>query len=137
MRQKAVGTVTRSRVSLRRVTPLVGSVFQPIFIGKFEERNGSVVLVGHFTVHWFEKVFMSVWLGGVLLWTAIVVVAVAYQRSLENLIFPVLGAGMFCAGVAFARFCKLLSRNGTAWLSNVIGSALSESRFESSERGRV
>jgi hypothetical protein len=47
-KQSAVGRVTEHRVSLQRVIPLVGNSFKPFFVGKFEIKNGHVVLIGRF-----------------------------------------------------------------------------------------
>ena len=68
-KEVATGAVSKSRVVLRRVIPFVGNSFKPHFVGQFEERDGGVVLVGRFTMHWVVKAFMTLWLGGCVAWT--------------------------------------------------------------------
>src|SRR4051812_15954076 len=62
--QAAVGTVREDRVTLQRVIPVVGNSFKPFFIGQFVSRNGRVVLSGTFRMHWFTRVFMTLWFAG-------------------------------------------------------------------------
>jgi hypothetical protein len=64
-KQEAVGAVKESRVSLQRVIPMVGNSFKPFYRGGFIERNGKVILVGRFTMHWVVKVFLAVWFGAI------------------------------------------------------------------------
>lgn len=62
-KQAAIGTVTESRVVLKRVAPFVGNYFKPYFVGEFEQRQDKAVLVGRFTMHWSVKLLMAVWFG--------------------------------------------------------------------------
>ena len=122
--ESAVGTVNEKRVSLQRVIPMVPNSFKPFFIGHFEFKNGRVVLVGCFTMHWFVKAFMTFWLGFCVFWTGLATFAVATQKA-PYWWFPLAGVGMFCLGVAFVRGCQWLSRNDIAWLSQLTGNTLS------------
>lgn len=123
-RQAAVGTVKESRVSLQRAIPMFHNSFKPFFIGRFTVRNGRVVLVGRFSMLWFTKAFMSIWLGFCLLWT-IMTFALPASHNSNTWWFPLFGIGMACAGIGFVCFCKWLSRKDAAWLSEVIKNALS------------
>jgi hypothetical protein len=90
-RQSAVGTVAEHKVRLQRVIPMVRNSFKPFFFGHFEVRNGQTILVGHFTMHWFVKGFMSFWLGFCLLWTAMAVFGlVSRLKSNGGSLLPVL-----------------------------------------------
>lgn len=122
--EAAVGTVSNSRVSLQRVIPLVGNSFKPFFVGAFRVQNGRTVLAGRFTILRSVKTFMSIWFGFILLWTILTVPALL-QRNANAWWFPFAGIGMLVVGGVFVWFCKRLSRNDVAWLSSVIGNALS------------
>jgi hypothetical protein len=69
------------------------------------------------------NVFMTFWLGFCALWTLLAAIS-AFAKP-EAWFFPLVGVGMFAAGVAFVRFCQWLARNDEAWLANVIRQALS------------
>jgi hypothetical protein len=64
--QAAVGKVSASHVRLQRAVPMVGNSFKPFFFGRFEVRGEGVYLTGRFTLNGFTKVFVTLWLGGVL-----------------------------------------------------------------------
>lgn len=95
--QAATGPVKESRVRLQRVIPIVGNSFKPVFFGRFEVRDGSVYLTGRFTMFFFVKVFMTIWLGGVLA-IGLPLAAKTIDTSAWPATFGVFG--MFCAGVA-------------------------------------
>jgi hypothetical protein len=122
-KQAAAGTVSASRVRLQRVIPMMGNAFKPFFFGRFEVRGDGVYLTGHFTMHWFTKVFMTFWLAGVLSIAAMATVVVALTRNGGWL--PVLGIfAMFGVGIAFLAFAKSFSESDIAWLSDVMRRAL-------------
>jgi hypothetical protein len=123
-RQRAVGTVKASKVSLQRVIPFIGNSFKFFFIGQFQNRDGRTVLVGRFTMHWFVKAFMSIWFGFIALWTLFAIAALPFHISKDNWFAPLFGVGMFAAGIALVWVCRWFSRNDVAWLSNVVSSAL-------------
>jgi hypothetical protein len=120
-RQEAVGTVTESHVSLQRVIPMVGNSFKPFYRGHFIESDGKVILVGRFTMHWFVKIFMTCWFGGV---GAFMLGAILRGAGLQNAMFALFGLGMMVAGIALVSIGKWFSRNDAAWLSDVIRGAL-------------
>ena len=121
----AVGRVTESTVRLQRVIPMVHNSFKPFFTGHFETRGDGTYLTGRFSMLLFVKAFMTLWLGlclafAVLPWFLIHGVHDApWWFSLSAL-------GMFGVGIAFVALCKWFARNDTAWLSEVIGSALTK-----------
>lgn len=121
-RQRAVGPVKETRVSLRRVIPFVGNSWKPFFVGRFEIRNGRVILVGRFTTLKFVKIFMSLWLG-LCLFSVFGETAIMITRH-SQWWFPLIGVGMFCCGIALVWIGKWLGRNDAAWLAAVINSAL-------------
>lgn len=120
--EAAVGTVTKSKVSLQRVIPMLHNSFKPFFVGRFEQSGGKVQLTGRFTLHWFVKAFMGVWFGGVALFTVATVPGVA--QSPGNAVAPLAGILMASFGLGLLRVGQWLSRNDRAWLSNVIRTAL-------------
>jgi hypothetical protein len=118
----AAGRVKESRVSLQRVIPMVGNSFKPFFIGRFEQRQGKVVLRGRFTMALPVKVFMAFWLGMLALFA--VAGSVATAASPKAALFPLAAIGMMGFGVGLTALGRWLSRNDAAWLTHVMRTAL-------------
>jgi hypothetical protein len=117
----AVGKVSEKSVRLQRVIPMVGNSFKPFFLGRFESREGKVLLVGRFTILPIIKVFMTFWFGMVTLGS----VGLLFGLTSTILAPAVLGPFvMLGAGVAMVAFGKWLARNDVAWLSEAIENAL-------------
>lgn len=125
--QAAAGSVKESRVSLQRVIPMVGNSFKPFFIGRFERRNGKVVLAGRFVMNWFVRLFIGLWFGGVAFGT--VASMMAATRSHHSALFFLPGVAMLIAGVGMVSLGAWFSRNDPAWLSDVIRDALAEPKM--------
>ena len=121
----AVGRVTESSVRLQRVIPMVGNSFKPFFIGRFETRDDGVYLAGKFSMLLFVKAFMTVWFGACLAFTFLPAI-VTYRTHGAPWWFSLGSLGMFGAGLGFVALCKWFARNDVAWLSDVIGSALTK-----------
>lgn len=124
-REAAVGKVTASRVVLQRVKPLVGNSFKPFFFGAFQTVNGMVTLRGRFAIHWFPRIFATVWLG------ACVVIGVVILQS--NGVWALAPAGMFLLGLGFMCFLRWLAEDDVEWLSSVIRRALQGANSTDSE----
>jgi hypothetical protein len=122
--QRAVGTVRSDRVRLERVRPFIRNDFKPQFVGHFVQSDGRVLLVGRFTMRRWTKIFMSIWLGFCLLWTAGATVATLAQRDTPG-ILPLAGLGMFAFGSLLVSVGKSWARSDVLWLSEVIRKALS------------
>jgi hypothetical protein len=122
--QEAVGKVSETEVLLQRAIPFVGNSFKPFFVGRFEQDERGVALVGRFTMHWSIKTFNTVWFGFCVLWTLLATVIVA-SSSPEQWYFPFFGLGMLLAGALLVQLGKWFARNDAAWLSRTIESALS------------
>jgi len=122
--QAAVGTVTESRVALQRYVPFLHNSFKPFFVGAWRTSGGHVVLSGAFRMHRAVQVFMSVWLALCIVWSALAAYAAA-AGARESWLLPLAGLGMLAFGVALVQLGKWIVRNDTAWLSAVIGKALS------------
>lgn len=118
----AAGTVKQGRVALQRVIPMVGNSFKPFFIGRFEQRQGKVVLTGRFTMLLFVKLFMAVWFGGLACMTVAGLVASLSSRKAAML--PVATIGMMAFGVGLVALGQRFTRNDPAWLSDVMRGAL-------------
>jgi len=132
-RQAAVGPVTESRVRLQRVIPLFGNSFKPIFVGRFEQSQGHVVLAGRFTMFLFSKIFTTAWLAFALLWTTLAFAETLrsvsqnraeLQKDPMTLLSPLIGVLFFLAGIAFVRGSWWLSKSDMVFLSSVIEAAL-------------
>ena len=124
--QAAVGKVSEKRVSLQRSIPFVGNSFKPFFIGRFEQSERGTFLIGHFTMHWLVKTFMTFWFGFIVLWTVLALVGVLLSHQTDAWSFPAFGTGMLIFGVLLVQVGKWFARNDIAWLSDVINSALSD-----------
>ena len=120
--QAAVGRVSETRVSLRRVIPMIGNSFKPVFTGRFGQAHGQVVLTGRFGLSWFVKLFMAYWFGFCVLFVALSLPA-ATHKSVEAFA-PLAGVGMFALGLGMTRLFAWFSRDDPAWLSEVIRTAL-------------
>ncbi|KZC18825.1 MULTISPECIES: hypothetical protein [Rhodanobacter] len=118
----AAGTVKENRVSLQRVIPMVGNSFKPFFIGRFEQRQGKVVLRGRFTMMLLVKVFMAFWLGMLALFA--VAGSAAAVASPKAAMFPLAAVGMMGFGVGLTALGQWFSRNDAAWLTHVMRTAL-------------
>jgi hypothetical protein len=123
--EAAVGRVSASGVSLQRVLPYIRNSFKPFFIGEFQTLDGRVVLAGRFTLAWFVKVFMTIWLGFCASWTVSVAIAVIASSATPK-VLPFGGVLMFTLGCGFVAFAKKLSAKDVPWLSRVIQQALSK-----------
>jgi hypothetical protein len=121
-KEVAAGTVTPSRVSLQRVIPMVGNSFKPLFVGRFEQRGAKVFLVGRFTIHWFVKLFMGIWLCGVA--SSTILGALANDHARDRASFLLVGIGMLAFATLLIGFGNWLSRKDPAWLSRVIRESL-------------
>jgi len=64
--QCVVGKVSETKVVLRRYRPFWHNSFIPVFRGKFVFKNGKTVLEGKYSMHMFVKIFMCIWLAGVI-----------------------------------------------------------------------
>jgi len=120
--QAAVGRVSETRVSLRRVIPMIGNSFKPVFTGRFGQAHGQVVLTGRFGLGWFVKLFMTYWFGFCVLFVVLSLPA-ATQKSAAAFM-PLAGVGMFALGLGMTRLFAWFSRGDSAWLSEVIRTAL-------------
>ena len=121
------------KVRLQRYIPWFGNTFKPIFIGRWIEQDGAVVLRGRFTMFLFAKVLISIWIGFAIFWTigaTAGVLLMAYSGDLASdpwvALFPLLGAGFVGLGAGFVRACWRWSRNDIPYLEGVILGALSE-----------
>lgn len=120
--QSAVGRVTGSGVSLRRVIPMVGNAFKPVFVGRFEQAHGKVTLVGRFRLSWIVRIFMAYWFGFCAVFVALSLAAARGNPSAAFMAVP--GVGMFLLGLGMTRLFAWFSRNDPMWLSEVVRSAL-------------
>lgn len=124
----AAGGVSSAKVTLCRLQPNFRNSFKPVFVGRFSDRAGSVVLDGRFTLAMATKAFMMIWLSLALLITAYSVFmagffAVADRQWSAFSVVPV-GLTMFAVGVAFIHLCWGLSRSDMDFLSRTIRGAL-------------
>jgi len=60
--ESLVGTVSKKKISLYRGVPFQSNSFLPVFKGKFEKADGMVILKGKWTLHWFAKISIGIFL---------------------------------------------------------------------------
>jgi len=76
---------------------------------------------------------MSIWFGGVAIWTALATTKALgslfsrpsdFEVNLLSVGFPLIGVGFFFVGAGFIRLCWYLSRGDIGYLSRIIEDAL-------------
>jgi hypothetical protein len=124
----AVGRVSEKGVRLQRVIPMVGNSFKPFFIGHFEVRGGVTVLIGKFTMLPLVKVFMSFWFGMCGLFACAVLLGGFKPQGPNATFFLLQPLLMIGGGIALVVAGKWFARNDSAWLSELIATALGAPR---------
>ena len=127
--EAAVGTVKETRVSLQRVIPMVGNSFKPVFVGRFEETGGKVVLRGSFSMSRFTRLFMAFWFGALIFSGAVMLVGGIGGAVPDDWIGLSVILAMIGLGLGLVKAGQWFSRKDTVWLSNVIASALGASKL--------
>jgi hypothetical protein len=127
----AVGRVSTDSVRLRRVIPMVHNSFQPVFMGRFEVREGVTVLTGHFGMPMSVKVFMSFWFGMVIVISGGLLLGPKALFRMAVMIGPLV---MIIGGLGLVAAGKWFGRNDAAWLSGIITTALGAPRGASVTR---
>jgi hypothetical protein len=120
----AVGKVSEEVVRLQRVIPMMGNSFKPFFTGRFEVRDGAVVLTGQFGMLTAVKVFMTFWFGMTSLFAAAALLGKFKPQGPNPTFFVVQPFLMIAFGVALVAAGKWLARNDIAWLSGLIARTL-------------
>jgi hypothetical protein len=105
------------------VIPLAGNSLKPFFRGRFIEKNGRAILIGHFSIHWLAKVLIAVWFFLLI----IVSVFLGFEVAIDPRapwIVALFAPGMFVGGIGMVWLGTWFARNDVAWLSDVIVGAL-------------
>jgi hypothetical protein len=123
--EAVVGSVTADRVVLHRHRPWLHNSFIPFFRGRFVREGDRTVLSGAFGMARLVQVFVTLWLGMVVLFFALFLLAPS-AHSEEP--FPFFGAlialGMFCFGVGLVWFGRRIGRSDIEYISAVVRDAL-------------
>jgi len=121
-----VGRVTASAVVLRYHRPLFRNAFAPVFMGRFTGDRNRASLEGRFTLPWFPKAFLTVWL--VLMSLVLLVTVVSFPRSSGS--FPERLAAVFMSllmlwfGVSLANIGWWFGRRDVEYISRRVREAL-------------
>lgn len=126
MAEALVGSVTASRVVLKRQQPMIRNWFAPVFVGSFRNEPDGVALEGRFTFSRIAKILIGIWLS---------FVAIALLSTVGNYVFGQAPfdkrvAGFFYAllllffGVAIPNFGWLLSRHDIDYISRRVHESL-------------
>jgi hypothetical protein len=86
--------------------------FAPVFVGHFEVRGGRTYLIGTFAPSLSTRVFLSVWLGFMLLWwVGAFVATVSVAEPGIPLPIVLVGPLMISFGIGLARFGAHFARS--------------------------
>ena len=129
-----VGKATDRRICLVWHRANIKNSFQPIFRGVFEIENGTTIIKGRFGMHWFVKIFLTIWFGGLIL-GSIVCVHLGYQKfgteifNPDDRLFELLKylgyiALLGLAGVGLIAWGKYISRDSLEKITEVIENSL-------------
>ena len=135
-KQAVVGKVSVDKAVLSRHRPWINNSFKPIFTGQFNHRNGHTVLNGAFSMHWFPKIFISIWFG-LLIAICVLSLTVGIVEDLDKgssvwdgivagLGISAVAAGIALLGYGLLLFGKRISRGDVEYISSVIQEAFSE-----------
>jgi hypothetical protein len=127
-----VGRVTASSVVLRYHRPWFSSTFAPVFIGTFTGGRNRTSLEGRFTLPWFAKAILTVWLAIMCLALVINVVSFpnmqgALLQRLATLFMPLL---MLVLGVFAANIGWWIGRRDVEYISRRVREALNSGGTE-------
>jgi hypothetical protein len=127
-KEAVIGKVSRERVVLYRYRPMIHNSFAQFFTGHFEVITGQTVLVGHFSLHWWVRAFMTFWFS-VLAISLVGEVTVSLIRG-DDLAkaIPVIAVtvGLACFGLLLVRSGQWFARGDREYISNVIRTALGQ-----------
>ena len=65
-------SVTKEKIKIKRMAPLIGNPFKPVFVGEFVDFGGVEVLVGKFSLARIVKTIAIAWLSIAFSWLLIV-----------------------------------------------------------------
>jgi hypothetical protein len=113
-----IGTVTEEKVRLLWVMGQTRNSFNPIFTGRFKSTNGGSILEGSYSIHWFVKIFLCLWFGGLAAGVSIATIVVlkghgfkvfSSAHGIGLLIFLVFAGLMAAGGIGLVAFGKRIS----------------------------
>jgi hypothetical protein len=105
-RTGVVGRIDERRVRLHYQRAWSRNDFAPVFVGHFEVKGGRTYLIGTFAPSLSTRVFLSVWLGFILLWWVGAFVATVSVAE-PGIPLPIVLVGpplMISFGIGLARF---------------------------------
>lgn len=132
-REALVGSVSPSRVVLRRHRPWIGNDLGPTFVGRFVQRPDSVRLEGALTLHPFARRFVSLSVAFLALFLAVAVVRIAVAlsptvagdpRMGDELFFLAVVLGGALYGIGLLRLSRWFSRKDGPYIATRIATAL-------------
>jgi len=105
----------------------VRNSFNRIFSGKFIEQKGDIILKGNFSTYLFVKIFMSIWLGGVILFflSTLIIMIISSDVSFMSWL-PFGGISLLLLSFAYflLNFCFMLSAKGEKEILNLLTKTL-------------
>jgi hypothetical protein len=125
--QDMLGRVSRERVELERAMPFQsGNSWKPVFVGRFEEKDGRAFLVGVFGLRPLVRGFMYFFIAFCLLWSVGAFWSI-YSIPGQNLSgwLPFAGIGMAALCIAFSRGFGYLSRADIPWIAGALSGRVS------------
>jgi hypothetical protein len=116
--QCVVGRVSEAKVVLRRYRPFCNNSFIPVFRGQFILKNGKSALEGKYSMHMFAKVFMCIWLAGVI--AGGIMIRFTSFNQVEAKVSFCITAMMFLFGMALMHLGWLIGKKDIDYIDSNI-----------------
>lgn len=115
---------------MRRVVPLVGNAFKPVFVGVFHVVDGRTVLTGRYTMARGTKAFLVASLMLSAVWTLAAASVWLGPPPHPPVWFPLAGPFIAMLLIGLVLVSKRSSRADIAWLREKVQRALSSASSE-------
>lgn len=122
-----VGKIKDNKVRLIWHRKYIRNSFQPFFTGYLKVKNGTTLLEGKFSLHWFIKIFLAIWFGGLFAGGFLALYAGITDGRLKQLSpFFISGIEIGLAGLAIVLFGNWIARDSVKKISEVIEASFKE-----------
>ncbi len=116
-----ISKIKNNKVRMYRHRENIRNSFDPIFYGTLTTKDNKAILDGKFTLHWYTKIFFTIWFGGVFAAGLLALYIGITERGFKQL-FPffisVIVTGL--AGLAIVLFGNGIARDSVDKISEVI-----------------
>jgi hypothetical protein len=124
-REALIGSVSPTRVVVRRYRPWFRNDFGPVFVGRLVQRPEGVLLEGTFTLFPLLRRVMTLWFSFVGLFLAVGVVRIVARPAMgDELLFMAVTVGLGLWGVGLLRFGRWMGRKDIPYIESGLAAAL-------------